>query len=92
MKKQKIEITQENGVIEIYRNGELEHRFLLGVVIERIKQDKISEIALANWMAEMLCDCLNCKSASATLKDLNDTEQYSGTYFEQIDFCAKHGI
>lgn len=85
MKKQKITITQENGVITISRNNEVESMYHIDKVVERIKSDKLSTIGLANMIAEIMHDCLNCKSASSTLKDLNEKGQYFGTYFENID-------
>ena len=81
----KINITQQDGFIKISRNEEYEQGYDLNKVVERIKDDKMSAIGLANWIAEMLNDSLNCKSATATLKDLNDTASYRGTYFENID-------
>ena len=81
----KINISQQDGFIKITRNDEYEQGYDLNKIIERIKEDKMSAIGLANWIAEMLNDSLNCKSAVATLKDINDTSSYRGTYFENID-------
>ena len=81
----KINITQQDGFIKIIRNGEYEQGYDLNKVVERIKEGEMSAISLANWIAEMLNDSLNCKSVTATLKDLNDTSSYRGTYFENID-------
>ena len=92
MKKQKIEITQENGIIRVYRNGELDYQWYLNDAVEGIRQGRMNEIQLANIVAEMLCDSLNCKSASASVKDLNDTKSYRGTYFESIDYFAKNNL
>lgn len=92
MKKQKIEITQENGIIKVYRNGELDYQWWLKDAVEGIRQGRMNEIELANIVAEMLCDSLNCKSASASVKDLNDTKSYKDTYFSYIDEFAKNGI
>jgi hypothetical protein len=85
MKKQKITITQEDGVITISRNNEVESLYHIDKVVERIKSDEMSTIGLANMIAEIMHDCLNCKSATAALKDLNEKDQYFGTYFENID-------
>lgn len=86
MKKQNaIKITQENGKISIYRNGECEHQIFCNRVVERIKQGDLSEIGLANYFAEVINDCLNCKTAVSVVEDLNDTKPYRGTYFEDID-------
>ena len=84
-KENKINITQQDGFIKIIRNGEYEQGYDFNKVLERIKDDKMSAVGLANWIAEMLNDSLNCKSATATLNDLNDTASYRGTYFENID-------
>ena len=86
MKKvQGIKITQQDGVISIIRLGEVEAQYHINGIVERIKDDKMSSIALANMIAEIMCDCLNCKKAVATVEDLNDTQSYRGTYFEDID-------
>ena len=85
MKKQKIEITQQDGFIKISRNGEYEQGYNFTKSVERIQDGKMSAVALANMIAEIMHDCLNCKTATATLKDLNDTASYRGTYFENID-------
>ena len=53
--------------------------------IERIKEGKVSPEGMANYIAEVIHDCLNCKTASSKLTDLDDLEQYFGTYFENID-------
>ena len=79
MKKNSIKITQENGVVKIYRNGEYEK----GYDFNRLGE--FSPVGLANMVAEIINDCLNCKSATSTLHDLNDTRSYFGTYFENID-------
>lgn len=89
MKENKISITQKDGKIEISRNGELESRYHFDATVERIKEGKINAVALANMIAEIMCDCLNCKTASAALKDLNEMEQYRGTYFENIDILEE---
>ena len=86
MKKQKIEITQKDGVINIARNSEVEKTIDLNRAIKNIKDEFMDEIGLANMIAEIIHDCLNCKSAVASLKDLNDKRQYFGTYFENIDY------
>lgn len=84
-KTQGIKITQKDGVIGIYRLGEMEASYHIDKIVQRIKDDKMSAVALANMVAEIMNDCLNCKSAVATLEDLNDTKSYRGTYFEDID-------
>lgn len=83
----KIDIVQENGRILINRNLELEQSYDLNRVIKLVKEDKVDAIWLANFIAEIMYGCLNCKSASAKLKDLNERHQYSSdpTYFEMID-------
>lgn len=85
MKKQQIKITQKDGVIGIYRLGEMEACYHIDKTVERVKDGKISAVALANMIAEIIHDCLNCEKAVATLEDLNDTKSYRGTYFEDID-------
>lgn len=85
MKTNKISITQKDGIIEISRNGELESIYRIDKTYDRIKDGQMREVALANMIAEIMCDCLNCKTASATLKDENARDQYKGTYFESID-------
>ena len=82
---QGIKITQKDGVISIIRLGEVEATYHINKIAERIKDEKMSSIALANMIAEIMHDCLNCKKAIATLEDLNDTKSYRGTYFEDID-------
>lgn len=87
MKKQnKIKITQENGFIKIYRNDEYEQGYDLNWTVDAIKEGKMSNVSLANWIAEIINDSLNCKTASSMVQDLNDTRSYRGTYFESIDF------
>lgn len=86
MKKQKIEITQKDGVVKISRNGTVEKIYYIERVVDRIKTEKMTTIGLANMIAEIMHDCLNCKSAVSTLKDLNESDQYFGTYFENIDY------
>ena len=83
-KTQGIKITQKDGIIGIVRLGEVEATYRINDVVERIKDGKMSSIALANMIAEIMCDCLNCKKAVATVEDLNDTKSYRGTYFEDI--------
>ena len=79
MKKNKIKITQENGIVRIYRNGEYEK----GYDFNQAKE--LTPVGLANMIAEIINDCLNCKSVSSSVQDLNDTKSYYGTYFENID-------
>ena len=85
MKKQKIEITQKDGKITISRNGEVEAIYHIDKMIDRIKKGDTTPIELANTIAEIMHDCLNCKTAASKLKDLNETDAYFGTYFEGID-------
>ena len=76
-----LEITQENGFIRIYRNGEYEQGY-------DFNRD-CSPIATANMVAEIIYDCLNCKNVKPkSLKDLNDSHAYRGSYFEGLDFYA----
>lgn len=87
MKTNKVDIIQENGRILINRNSELEQSYDLNKVVKLIQEDKVDAIWLANFVAEIMHGCLNCKSASAKLEDLNERYQYSSdpTYFEMID-------
>lgn len=82
----KITINQKDGHIQVFRNDELEWQCDLVKYAERIAQGRVTPIGFANYFAEVIHDCLNCKTASATLHDLNDMEQYQGTYFENIDY------
>lgn len=82
----KISITQQGGKIRIYRNDELEKVFHLDEYMERIKEGKVTASGFGNFLAEIINDCLNCKTASSSLSDLDDLEQYYGTYFENIDY------
>ena len=84
-KKNKISITQQEGVIKISRNDELETTYNIAGLVEDIKKGDTNAQGLANMIAEIMCDCLNCKTASAALHDLDDLKQYFGTYFENID-------
>ena len=86
MKTNKISITQKDGIIEISRNGELESIYRIDRTYDRIKDGEMSLVGLANMIAEIMHDCLNCNTASATLKDENEKDQYTGTYFESIDY------
>ena len=83
-----IKVTQEDGFVKIYRNGEYEQGYDLNWTVNAIKDGKYSNVALANWIAEIINDALNCKTASSTLEDLNDTRAYRGTYFEGIDYMG----
>lgn len=89
MKTNKISITQKDGKIKISRNGEIESIYHIDKTAERIKEGKMTDITLANMIAEIMHDCLNCKTASATLKDENEKDQYCGTYFEGIDHLTE---
>ncbi|MBQ2972393.1 MAG: hypothetical protein IJD68_07580 [Ruminococcus sp.] len=87
MKTNKIDIIQESGLLQILRNGELEKSYGFNRIVKLIKEEKIDAVWLANFVAEIMHGCLNCKSASAKLKDLNGRCQFSPdpTYFEMID-------
>lgn len=87
-KTNKIKITQENGFVKVYRNDEYEQGYDFNWVVDSIKDGTYSNIALANWFAELMNDALNCKTASSTVEDLNDTRAYRGTYFENIDYMG----
>ena len=78
-------INQEDGLITVIRDGEEEYRIDINGTLSRIRGGDVSNIVVANWIAEMLHDCLNCKTVSCELHDLNDTRSYFGTYFEWID-------
>jgi hypothetical protein len=82
-KTNKISITQENGIVKIYRNEELEksYDFNRNLTFE----NGSTVIGFANMIAEIINDCLNCKTATSSVTDLNDTKSYRGTYFEFID-------
>lgn len=84
-KTQGIKITQKDGTIGIYRLGELEACYHIDETVKAIQDGEMSAVALANMIAEIMCDCLNCKKAVATVEDLNNTKSYRGTYFEDID-------
>ena len=85
MKEQNIKITQEGGVISVERNGEFESGIDCNRLVKLITEGKWSSVDLANFIAERIHDSLNCKSAVATLKDLDEMDAYQGTYFERID-------
>ena len=85
-KKQNIKITQEDGFVKIHRNGEYEQGYDLNRVVEKIKDGTMTNVSLANWMAELINDALNCTKVSSALTDLNDTKTYRGTYFEGLDY------
>jgi hypothetical protein len=84
----KIEITQQGGIITINRNGEgPEWRMDANRYMDRIKEGKVTPEGMANYIAEIINDCLNCKTASAKLDDLDELGQYSDcTYFSSIDY------
>lgn len=87
MKTNKIDIIQENGLIQVNRNGELESSYECNMIVQKIKTGKWDAICLANFIAEIMHGCLNCKSASAKLVDLNERYQFSEcTYFDNIDY------
>lgn len=87
MKTNKIDIIQENGLIQVIRNGELESSYECNKIVQKIKADEWDAVWLANFIAEIMHGCLNCKTASAKLEDLNHRYQFSSepTYFECID-------
>ena len=91
-KQKKLKIIQEGGVIFVDRKGETEYdweteyRLNCNILAEKVKEGKITSIDLANIIAELIHDSLNCKSASATLRDNNEKNAYRGTYFENIDY------
>lgn len=85
MKKNKIKIEQKDGNISVYRNDELDWQLNANRLVDNVKAGKTDAIRLANLIAEFINDCLNCKTASSSLKDLNNKQQYTGTYFEHID-------
>lgn len=82
----KMKITQKDGVIEIYRNDELEQIYDCNRWISSITSGTLSNIGLANMLAEIINDCLNCKSTTSELHDLNDKRAYRGTYFDYLDY------
>jgi hypothetical protein len=86
-KVKKLDITQQGGIVKVSRDGELEYSIDCVRYIQRIKEDKVSPQSMANWIAEIINDCLNCKTASAALSDLDELGQYStNTYFSEIDY------
>ena len=85
-KTNKMNITQKDGVVEIFRNGELEQIYDFNRWISSITSGTLSNIGLANMVAEIINDCLNCKSTTSALKDLNDKKAYRGTYFDYLDY------
>lgn len=90
-KTRKIKLTQENGIISAHINDELEYTFDANFIIERVTEGHMDSIGLANIIAELIHDCLNCRTASASLHDANDTKSYRGTYFEWFDWHTKNG-
>ena len=91
-KTRKIKLTQENGLICGYINDELEYTFDANFIIERVTEGHMNSIGLANIIAELIHDCLNCKTASASLHDANDTKSYRGTYFEYFDYRTENDL
>ncbi len=84
-KQQAIKITQQDGFVKIHRNGECEQSYDFNIVVKKIESGEMTAISLANFVAELINDSLNCKTASSMLEDLNDCKQYRGSYFEDID-------
>lgn len=80
-----IRITQQNGNISIQRNGEFEKSYNFNKICNNVITGNTTPIQLANMVAEIINDSLNCKTAVSTLKDYNETCSYWGTYFENID-------
>lgn len=80
----RLKITQKDGVIEVIYNNSVEHRW----DINRVFENNITPVALANIVAEIMADCLNQKRVIASVHDLNATMSYNGTYFEFLDYRA----
>ena len=81
----KITINQYQGTLKISRNDELEKQSDIAMYMKRIAEGKINPSTFANFIGEIINDCLNCKTASSAIHDLDDLRQYQGTYFEYID-------
>lgn len=74
-----LRIEQKDGYVNVYENDELQ------VSYNFTKHERMSHIALANIIAELLFDAVNCIDARVTnLHDCNDTHSYMGTYFESL--------
>ena len=82
-------ITQQGGTVKITRNGETEWKLDCAWYVERIKEGKVSPERMANFIAEIIHDCINSKYATAGLTDLDELGQYSmSTYFSDLDYRA----
>ncbi len=94
MAKQKtrhINIEQKDGTIRCYVNGELEYTYDGNFIVERVKEGYMNGINVANLIAEIMHDCLNCKTATAELHDLNEAGNYHDyTYFSSFDYATKN--
>ena len=84
-KQQAIRMIQQDGVIKIHRNGECEQSYNFNIVVSKVKSGEMTSVELANFVAELINDSLNCKTATSMLEDLNGCNQYRGTYFEDVD-------
>ena len=76
----KVKITQKDGVVQVREKYSDD----LLWTYDFNQKEKPSAVALANMVAEVINDCLNCKKATSELHDLNDTKSYYGTSFEYI--------
>ena len=84
-KQQAIKIAQQDGVVKIHRLGECEQSYNFNIVVDKVKSGEMTSVELANFVAELINDSLNCKTATSVLEDLNGCNQYRGTYFEDVD-------
>jgi len=90
-KTRKIVINQHNGFISCLVDGEPEYSFDANFIIERVNEGYMTGVSLGNIIAELIHDCLNCKTAKAELHDLNDTKSYSDcTYFSSFDYITNN--
>ena len=80
----RLKITQKDGVIDVIYNNCVEHRWDINKVFE----NNLTPVRLANMVAEIMADCLNQKRVIASVHDLNATLSYNGTYFEFLDYRA----
>ena len=76
---------QKDGKIFVERNEEIEFTLDVNILLKNYADGKTDAIGIANYIAEIINDCLNCKSAKSNLSDENDRRSYNGTYFELID-------
>ena len=82
----KIIIEQKDGKITVYRNDEIDWTYDCNRVVERIQDGRMSAIGLANNIAEIIHDSLNCQNVKSKLTDANGTGSYNGTYFEYLEY------